>query len=70
MTPLGAYTAGFFTWSTEGYRLLICVVIGAFLHISTTILFEVDEAGHHKVSLRRIIAILVGLLLAVVTSIH
>lgn len=70
MTPLGAYTAGFFTWSVEGYRLLICVVIGAFLHISTTILFEVDEAGHHKVSFRRIIAILVGLLLAVVTSIH
>lgn len=70
MTPAGAYTASLFTWTPEGYRILICIVIGAFLHISTTILFEVDGEGHHHVSYKRIIAILVGLLLAVVTSMH
>lgn len=70
MTPLGAYTASLFSWSDAGYRILICIVIGAFLHISTTILFEVDGEGHHHISFKRIIAILVGLLLSVLTSIH
>ena len=70
MTPLGAFTANLFLWTEEGYRLLICVVIGAFLHISTTILFEVDGAGHHHISPKRLIAILIGLVLAVLTSMH
>jgi len=70
MTPLGAYTASLFNWTAEGYRILICIVIGAFLHISTTILFEVEGDGHHKISFRRILAILVGLVLSIVSTMH
>jgi zinc transporter ZupT len=69
MTPLGAYTAGLFVWSADGYRILICIVIGAFLHISTTILFEMDDQQHHhSISPRRLLAIAAGLLIAIVTT--
>jgi len=71
MTPLGAFTASLFEWTQEGYRVLICIVIGAFLHISTTILFEVEgEGGHHKISFRRLLAILIGLVLSIISTLH
>jgi zinc transporter ZupT len=40
---------------------ILSVAVGIFLHVSTTIIFEADE--HHKMSTKKIIAILLGILL-------
>jgi len=62
MTPLGSFftstlpTDILLIWSP----LLLALVIGLFLHLSTTILFEAGNI-EHKVSIRRIIAILLGI---------
>ncbi len=71
MSPLGAFTAGVlidngvFTPGTE--RILLAVVVGSFLHISTTILFETESKGHHHISYKKIAMIIVGLGLALLT---
>jgi zinc transporter ZupT len=67
MTPLGAWSTMLFDWSEQGFSLLIALVIGTFLHISTTILFEMEE--NHTISRRRLLAILLGLAIAVISSI-
>lgn len=66
MTPLGAYSAGMISWTEEGFSYLIALVIGTFLHVATTILFEQEEG--HQMSWRRWLLIVLGLALAVVTS--
>ena len=47
------------------FQKLMAVVVGTFLHISTTILFENSE--NHRYSLLRIISIMVGTSLACIT---
>jgi zinc transporter ZupT len=47
---------------------LVALVIGAFLHISTTIFYE-SGTKHHELSYRKVIAIAGGLLLAFLTLI-
>ena len=64
MSPLGALVAEQLPISDVWQRRLIALVIGSFLHISTTIIFESDR-GHHRVSVRKLIAIVAGTLLAV-----
>ena len=48
-------------------RNLIALVIGSFLHIATTILFEQDSTRHHNVSLRKLISIILGFAIAMLT---
>jgi len=48
-------------------RNLIALVIGSFLHIATTILFEQDSTHHHSISLRKLIAIVLGFGIAMLT---
>ena len=45
MTPLGTYLSENFTFFTTYFYEISAIVIGIFLHISTTILFESNE-GH------------------------
>ena len=47
-------------------RELVAVVIGIFLHIATTILFETGE--DHRFNIQKFLAILAGAGIAVVTS--
>ncbi|UPK71455.1 ZIP family metal transporter [Chitinophaga filiformis] len=47
---------------------IVALVIGAFLHISTTIFYE-SGTKHHELSYRKVIAIAAGLLLAFLTLI-
>ncbi len=71
MSPLGAFLGH--TLEVNGLlgadtmRKLIALVIGSFLHISTTILFEIENPGHHSISLRKLAVIAFGLLLALLT---
>jgi hypothetical protein len=65
MSSLGAITVSFFQPDPAVSKILMAVVIGSFLHISTTILFEADSA--HHISFRKLMAILLGLSMALFT---
>ena len=73
MSPLGAFTAGILIDSgvlnLESTKILLAIVVGSFLHISTTILFETESKGHHHMSFKKIAMILVGVTLALFTAI-
>lgn len=67
MTPLGAYAAEWLEHSEllsrEFFYGIMGVVVGSFLHISTSILFEIDEK-HHHFNWWKLLAIVVGFGLA------
>ena len=66
MTPLGVYVGHIIHPDPELIRIFMSIVIGSFLHISTTILFESDQSGHHHhLPWKKLLVILVGLSLAV-----
>ncbi|WP_370392138.1 ZIP family metal transporter [uncultured Winogradskyella sp.] len=62
MTPLGTYVSNSTALSAETISLVNATVIGIFLHISTTILFESGEG--HKFNLTKLVAICLGVLTA------
>ena len=66
MSPLGGLIAEYLAFSARMQRTVTAVVIGSFLHISTTIIFETD-GGKHSISLRKLGAILGGTGLALLT---
>lgn len=64
MTPLGL-VFGYFTQGSLGFLnmdILLAIVVGMFLHISTTIIFEASE--NHRFNLVKLASILIGVLLA------
>ena len=71
MSPLGAAvgeylkTSGILTVQRQNY--IVAFVVGSFLHIATTILFEMDNTAHHKIPFRKLIAISVGIGMAILT---
>ena len=67
MSPLGALLAQSFLFDIPTQIKIMAIVIGSFLHISTTILFETDNSHHHKIPLKRVVAILIGIGLASLT---
>lgn len=71
MSPLGALVGGILSeegvLTIERQNYIVAFVIGSFLHIATTILFEVESAEHHSISLRKLLAILVGIGMAILT---
>lgn len=71
MSPFGALVGEVLTkkeiLTIERQNFVVAFVIGSFLHIATTILFEVESAEHHSISMRKLIAILVGIGMAILT---
>ena len=67
MSPLGALLAERFIVSPTALNQVMAVVVGSFLHISTTILFEGDDNTQHLISWRKMVAILAGSGLALLT---
>jgi zinc and cadmium transporter len=70
MTPLGMVTSTVIGETLLGglsryYDSIMALVIGIFLHISTTILFETSE--HHKFNLLKLGTVVLGALVAVLT---
>lgn len=64
MTPMGL-AFGYFTQGMLGFLnmdILMAVVVGMFLHISTTIIFEASE--NHRFNMAKLASILIGVLLA------
>lgn len=74
MSPLGAATAEYLYqagWLNPEYlKRIVAIVIGSFLHIATTILFEVDDSSHHQISWKKLLAIMIGIAFAIATMGH
>lgn len=70
MSPLAAAIGGYLDGqgllSPDIRSAIMAIVIGSFLHIATTILFETDT--NHKIPINKLIAVLVGLGIAILTS--
>ncbi len=69
MTPLGFLTskgisAGDIGSIGQYFDKIMAVVIGIFLHISTTILFESGSADHHTFNKKKMLAVLCGVLVS------
>ena len=62
MTPLGTFLSNNVPYIMELVDVVNAIVIGIFLHISTTILFETGEG--HKFNLSKLVAICLGILVA------
>ncbi|PKA84325.1 ZIP zinc transporter [Ulvibacter sp. MAR_2010_11] len=61
MTPIGNYLSGFET--LQAYHTEItAIVIGIFLHVSTTILYE--SSKDHKFNLAKLVTIILGIVVA------
>ena len=63
MTPIGTFISSNLNFLTEFYTQISGVVIGILFHISSTIIFESSEG--HKFNLAKLIAIILGIALAV-----
>jgi zinc and cadmium transporter len=66
MSPLGALTSTFSKALMAYETQLAALVIGIFLHLSTTILFEASEA--HRINRQKIVGIIIGAVLAILTA--
>lgn len=68
MAMCGAFTSYWLETaiSINTFNYLLAFVIGTFLHISTTILFENSE--HHRFSNKKIAGMLVGILIAILIN--
>ena len=64
MTPLGVFLGLGITTEQLGLnvQLILAVVVGMFLHISTTIIFETTE--NHKFNLLKLLSIILGVSMA------
>lgn len=67
MSPLGAWLAEQWIKDDRALSIIMAVVIGSFLHISTTILFEADSTHQHTISWRKLLSILLGFGIAILT---
>lgn len=56
MTPLGTFIAENFTTAQTYYKEITALVIGIFLHVSTTILFESNQG--HKFNISKLVIVL------------
>lgn len=67
MSPLGAFLASQLALDPGTVARLVAIVIGSFLHISTTILFEADDTHQHQISWKKLAVILGGLGISLLT---
>jgi zinc transporter ZupT len=68
MAPLGAFLSQSLAFDPQLSTIATAIVIGLFLHIATTILFEADSNQHHKIEWDRLLAIALGAGLALISS--
>jgi zinc transporter ZupT len=68
MSPLGGIIGEYAQFTFEMQQIVVAVVVGSFLHISTTIIFEAD-GGSHKILGKKLIAIIGGMGMALLTLI-
>ncbi len=62
MTPIGNYISNHYSFVHHYKTEITAIVIGIFLHVSTTILFE--SSKNHKFNLTKMSAVLIGIIIA------
>jgi zinc transporter ZupT len=67
MSPLGAFLTQYAHFQEGTLHCIIALVIGSLLHISTTILFEIDNTDEHRISWSKIGAIAAGVGVSLLT---
>lgn len=65
MSPLGILSGNLFNTLANYHNEIMAIVVGIFLHISTTILFE--SSNGHKFNIHTVLAIIVGTFIAVLS---
>ncbi|CAH1000373.1 hypothetical protein LEM8419_01526 [Neolewinella maritima] len=68
LSPLGAVLGEVASIDPIWRTRILALVVGSFLHISTTILFEADGSHRHGISVQKFVVILVGMLVAYFTA--
>jgi len=68
-SPLGAFIGNMVEISMAHMSTLLAIVVGSFLHIATVILFENEDQHHHKFQWQKLVFILIGLGLSLL-SVH
>ena len=61
MSPSGAFLAGSISISSQFQTGILAFAMGSLLHIATVILFEMDGSSHMHLSVKRLVAILLGI---------
>ncbi len=59
-SPLGALLGQLLEISMDNMSILLAIVVGSFLHIATVILFENEDQHHHKFEWQKLLFILLG----------
>ncbi len=67
LSPMGAFLGEIVSIDPEWRVRILALVVGSFLHISTTILFEADGTHRHGISLRKFMVIIAGMAVAYLT---
>ena len=67
MSPLGAALAEAVVIGPVWQKAILAFAIGSLLHIATVILFEMDSSSHHYISPKKLVAIGLGLGIAILT---
>jgi len=68
LSPLGALLGEVVSIDPVWRNRVLALVVGSFLHISTTILFEADGGRSHGVSPQKVAVVVVGMLVAYFTA--
>lgn len=68
LSPLGAVLGEVISIDPVWSNRVLALVIGSFLHISTTILFEADDGREHGISPKKLVVVVLGMLVAYFTA--
>ncbi|MCP9235135.1 ZIP family metal transporter [Lewinella sp. JB7] len=67
LSPLGAVLGELLSIDPLWRIRILALVVGSFLHISTTILFEADGSHRHGISVKKFLVIIAGMAIAFIT---
>ncbi|TXF91477.1 zinc/iron permease [Neolewinella aurantiaca] len=68
LSPIGAMLGEVVSINPVWSNRVMALVVGSFLHISTTILFEADGGREHGISTKKIVVVLAGMAVAYFTA--
>ena len=68
LTPLGALVGAEISFNPVWTNRVLALVVGSFLHIGTTIIFEADGGRAHGISAKKLVVVIVGVLVAFFTA--
>lgn len=67
MSPLGSLVMNSFEVSEFVEKAILGIAVGSILHVATIIIFETDERSGHKISYKKLVAVLLGFSMAIIT---